>query len=197
PTPGAGASGADDLNETMLARRRNGYGFQALDRVGRLTIYYSFHDNALIWSPLANFFTEESSGLGGRARLGWCGPYNLDATHKNIVTIDCSACIYDHAAYFIRHEVLNHTAQTLAELPLMLPQLPYRARPLQTKADGAQPPARRLWTWYTPAEIAREQWEQFFLYKPQWMRGLAIALNALLMLAILGGIIYTLVKLVL
>ncbi|HEY7355911.1 MAG TPA: alpha/beta hydrolase, partial [Ktedonobacterales bacterium] len=193
----AAAGESDDLNATMLARRRNGYGFQALDRVGRLTIYHSFHDNALIWSPLANFFTEESGGLGARARLGWCGPYNLDATHKNIVSVDCSACIYDHAAYFIRHEVLKHTAQVLAEPLVALPQRPYRAAPLQTKRDGAQQKAKRLWTWYTPAEMAREQWEKFFLYQPQWLRGLAAALNTLLLLAIPGGSIYALVQLVL
>jgi pimeloyl-ACP methyl ester carboxylesterase len=187
--------GGDALSETMIARRRNGYGFQALDRVGRLTVYHSFHDNALIWSPLANFFTEESSGIGGRARLGWCGPYTLEATHKNVVAVDCSACIYDHAAYFIRHEVLNHTAQALAEPSLPTPQLACRAAPLQTQANGAQPPARRLWTWYTPAEMAREQWERFFLYKPLWLRGLAIAFNVLLNLAILAGIIFGLVKL--
>lgn len=195
PLPAA-AGGNDDLSETMLARR-NGYGFQALDRVGRLTIYYSFHDNALIWSPLANFFTEESGGLGARARLGWCGPYTLAATHTNVVAVDCSACIFDHAAYFIRHEVLNHTARTLAEPLLPLPQLPYRAAPLQTSADGAQQQAKRLWTWYTPAEMAREQWERFFLYKPQWLRGLAAALNTLLTLAIIAGIIFALVKLIL
>jgi pimeloyl-ACP methyl ester carboxylesterase len=189
-TPLPTTSGGDELSDTMIARRRNGYGFQALDRVGRLTIYYSCHDNALIWSPLANMFTEESGGIGGRVRLGWCGPYKLDTAHKNVVAVDCSACIYDHAAYFIRHEVLNHTAQTLAEPPLALPQLSYQAAPLQTTIEGDQQRAKRLWTWYTPAEIAREQWEHFFLYKPQWLRWLAVTLNLLLMLAALIGIIF-------
>lgn len=191
PLPGA----SDTQNGALIARRRNGYGFQALDRVGRLTIYYSFHDNALIWSPFANFFTEESNGWSGSPRLGWCGPYNIETTHENVVAVDCSACIYDHAAYFIRHEVLEHTARTLAEPLLAIPQLPYRARPLQTTAQGAQPRARRLWTWYTPAELAREWWERFFLYKPRWVRRIAAVLGWLLTLGIVAGVIFGLVKL--
>jgi pimeloyl-ACP methyl ester carboxylesterase len=189
--------GGNALNETLIARRRNGYGYQALDRVGRLTIYYSFHDNALVWSPFANFFTEESSGQDARARLGWCGPYNLGVTHKNVVAVDCSACIFDHAAYFIRHEVLEHTAQALAEPTAKVPQLACQATPLPTTADGDQQRASRLWTWYTPAEIAREWWERFLLYKSPWVRGLAVALNVLLVLAILAGIVFAVVKLVL
>jgi pimeloyl-ACP methyl ester carboxylesterase len=190
PKPGADAA----LSETVIARRRNGYGFQALDRVGRLTIYYSFHDNALVWSPFANLFSEESSGWAGRARLGWCGPYRIAATHKNVVAVDCSACIYDHAAYFIRHEILEHTAQALADRPPTPPQPAYRAAPLQTTAAGVQQPARRLWTWYTPAEIAREQWERFFLYKSRGVRRFAVVLG-LLALALLGSVIYGLAEL--
>ncbi|HEY7350872.1 MAG TPA: alpha/beta hydrolase [Ktedonobacterales bacterium] len=185
-----------DLSDTLVARRRNGYGFQALDRVGRLTIYYSFHDNILIWSPFANFFTEESSGGAGRARLGWCGPYNIKTVHKNVVAVDCSACIYDHSAYFIRHEVLKHTIETLAGPIPAAPQHARQAAPLQTTQEGAQQAAERLWTWYTPAEIAREWWERFFLYKSRWVRRLAVALGLLLTLAIIAGVIFGLVKLV-
>ncbi len=186
--------GGDALSETLIARRRNGYGFQALDRVGRLTIYYSYHDNALVWSPFANLFTEESGGWAGRARLGWCGPFNLDTTHKNVVAVDCSACIFDHAAYFIRHEVLEHTTQALAEPLLALPQLAYQAAPLKTTVEGDQQQAKRLWTWYTPAEIAREQWERFFLYKSRWVRWLAVAISMLLPLAVIAAIIFALVR---
>lgn len=195
-------AGADDAPGALaLARRRSGYGFQALDRVGRLTIYFSFHDNALVWSPFANLFTEESDGWAGRARLGWCGPYwpDQDAirnTHANVVAVDCSACIYDHAAYFTRHEVLTHTARTLAADAPASPQPACQAAPLTTTAEGAQRPAKRLWAWYTPAEIARERWERFFLYKSRGARRLGVALGWLLTLGIMAGIIFALVQLV-
>ena len=149
--PGASASAPPD--QSLIDRKTNGYGFQALDRVGRLTIYYSFHDNVLIWSPFGNLVTEESGGWAGRARLGWCGPYSLKATHENVVAVDCSACVYDHAAYFTRHEVLEHTARTLAEpLPtLPLPACPGErlsttpgARRKKPNACGHGTPRRRL-----------------------------------------------------
>ncbi len=191
--PGA----ADAPGVRLNTLRRNGYGFQALDRVGRLTIYYSFHDNALVWSPFGNLLTEESGGWAGRARLGWCGPYNITATHANVVAVDCSACVYDHGAYFIRHEVLEHTASTLAEPVPTLPQPARRIEQFPTTARGLQERARRLWTWYTPAEIAREQWERFFLYKPRWARWLAVLVSVLLPAAILAGVIFGLLKLAL
>jgi hypothetical protein len=193
--------GADDTPGALaLARRRSGYGFQALDRVGRLTIYFSFHDNALVWSPFANLLTEESDGWAGRARLGWCGPYwpDQDAisnTHPNVVAVDCSACIYDHAAYFIRHEVLAHTALTVAADIPTSPQPACRAAPLPTTAESAQQAAARLWAWYTPAEIARERWERFFLYKSRRARRLAVGLGWLLTIGIIAGIIFGLLKL--
>jgi hypothetical protein len=192
--PGASMTGLP--GDSLIARRANGYGYQALDRVGRLTIYYSFHDNVLIWSPFGNLVTEESGGWAGRARLGWCGPYTLAATHDNVVAVDCSRCIYDHAAYFTRHEVLEHTARTLAE---PLPTLPQPACPgerLSTTPKGAQEAARRLWTWYTPAEIAREAWERFFLYKPRWARWCAVALSLLLPIAMIAGVVFGLARLV-
>ncbi len=183
-------------SRTLIARRRSGYGYQALDRVGRLTIYYSFHDNALIWAPFANFFTEESSTEGGHARLGWCGPYNIATTHKNVVAVDCSACVYDHAAYFVRHEVLEHTARTLADPVPVPPQPAIQAPPLQNTAAAHQGRAHRLWTWYTPAEIAREWWERFFYHKPRPVRLIGTLLGWLITLALLAGIIYGLVILV-
>ncbi|HLV97789.1 MAG TPA: alpha/beta hydrolase [Ktedonobacterales bacterium] len=191
-----GASMSTTSGESLIDQRANGYGYQALDRVGRLTIYYSFHDNVLIWSPFGNLVTEESGGWAGRARLGWCGPYNLAATHENVVAVDCSRCIYDHAAYFTRHEVLEHTARTLAERLSTPPQPACPGEQLATTPRGLQEKAKRLWTWYTPAEIAREQWERFFLYKPLWARWCAVALSLLLPIAVIVGVTFGLVKLI-
>lgn len=185
-------------SSSFITRRRNGYGYQALDRVGRLTIYYSYHDNVLIWSPFANMLSEESGGGNGRARLGWCGPLDLASTHANVVAVDCSACAYDHGAYFVRHEILAHTAKTLSEAAPETPQPAYEVSPLpntaQDAADvpaGAQPQGRahRLWTWYTPAEIARERWERFFLRKPRWLRRLGLIAGTALLLAPVVGLV--------
>jgi len=192
----AGPVVPDAMDATLITQRRNGYGYQALDRVGRLTVYYSFHDNALVWSPFANVFSEESGGWAGRARLGWCGPYNIKTTHKNVVAVDCSACIYDHAAYFIRHEVLEDTARRLAEPTPTTLQPTCAAPALPTTAEGAQQRARRLWVWYTPAEIARERWERFFLYKPNWVRRVGFVLGLLLLLGSIAAIIYGLAEIV-
>jgi pimeloyl-ACP methyl ester carboxylesterase len=194
PAPNRPSSGLP--SETVIARKRNSYGYQALDRVGRLTIYYSFHDNVLIWSPFANFFSEESGGDAGRARLGWCGPLDIATTHQNVVAVDCSACIYDHAAYFVRHEVLEHTARTLAEPAPTTEQPAYEDAPLQTTAEGGQSRAHRLWTWYTPAEIAREGWERFFFDKPRWARRVGFILGVLLFLAFSAAVIYGLAEVV-
>ena len=177
-----------------ISHRRNGEGYQALNRVGRLTNYASFHDNQLIWSPLVNAFTEESDGAGGRARLGWCGPFTLSTTHANVVAVDCSACIYDHAAYFVRHEVLEHTARVLAEPAPVIKEPATQAAPLQTTAKGAQGPAHRLWTWYTPIEIIREAWERFFFHQPGWLRIIGAVLGWLLSLAILAAIIFGIIE---
>ncbi len=188
---------ANSIDATLITQRRNGYGYQALDCVGRLTVYYSFHDNALVWSPFANVFSEESSGWAGRARLGWCGPYDITLTHKSVVAVDCSACIFDHAAYFIRHEILEDTARRLAEPAPARPQPACLAPALPTTAEGTQPRARRLWTWYTPAEIARERWERFFLYKPRWLRRIGFVLGLLLLLDLIAAILYGLAELIL
>jgi pimeloyl-ACP methyl ester carboxylesterase len=177
-----------------ISHRRNGEGYQGLNRVGRLTNYASFHDNLLIWSPFVNAFTEESDGAGGRARLGWCGPFNLSTTHANVVAVDCSACIYDHAAYFVRHELLEHTARTLAELAPVVKEPATQPPPLQTTAKGAQGPAHRLWTWYTPIEIIREAWERFFFHQPDWLRITGWIVGWLLTLAILAAIIFGIVE---
>ncbi len=179
-----------------INHRLNGYGYQALDRVGRLTVYYSYHDNALVWSPFANLFSEESGGWDGRARLGWCGPLDIASTHKNVVAVDCSACIYDHAAYFMRHEVLEHTAATLAEPAPTILRPAEQAPALQTTASDAQPRASRQWAWYTPAEIAREQWERFFLRKSRWLRRIALVLGWLLILALLAAAVSGVVALI-
>ncbi len=165
------------------------FGYQTLDRVGRLIVYYSFHDNVLIWSPLANYFTLEPNGPGGHARLGWCGPFTLATTHKNVVAVDCSDVIYDHGAYFVRHEILEHTARALAE-PIPVPPQPVPPPTvLQTTKEGEQVPAHRLWTWSTPAEILREGWVRFFYTKPRWARILGTVLGWTIILAILAAII--------
>jgi esterase/lipase superfamily enzyme len=181
---------ASSPGSASISHRRNGYGYQALNRVGRLTNYASFHDTALIWSPFANVFTEESDGAGGRARVGWCGPFTISTTHTNVVAVDCSACIYDHAAYFVRHEILEHTARTLAEPAPVVKEPATQPPPLQTTAKGAQGPAHRLWTWYTPVEIIREAWERFFFHQPDWLRVTGEILGWLLTLAILATIIF-------
>ena len=185
---------ASSPGSASISHRRNGEGYQALNRVGRLTTYASFHDNLLIWSPFVNAFTEESDGAGGRARLGWCGPFNLSTTHANVVAVDCSACIYDHAAYFVRHEIVEHTARTLAEPAPLVKEPATQPPPLHTTAKGAQGPAHRLWTWYTPIEIIREVWERFFFHQPAWLRVIGGILGWLLTLAILAAIIVGIVE---
>jgi len=198
--PPLGSQGNSSPDKASIAVPEPFFGYHALDRVGRLTIYYSFHDNVLVWSPLANYFTQEPNGPGGHARLGWCGPFTPATTHKNVVAVNCSAVIYDHGAYFMRHEILEHTARVLAE-PIPTPPQPVPpATVLPTSREGEQPPAHRLWTWWTPAEIIREWWMGLFYTKPRWARILGTILGwsiiFVILAAIIIGIIFGIIALV-
>jgi hypothetical protein len=151
----------------------DGYGYAALDVVGRLCVYSSLNDEALWASPLANHATEESGSAAGSIRLGWCGPLHpglvmmTDGTHhhRRVTLVECSAVVFEHGAYFFvpitqqdiaaqvsaafamrRHAPALATAHpaTDANAPEPPPAHPHGVSPTVT------PPARvELATWHT------------------------------------------------
>ena len=160
---------APDVNADALqvenTTARQGYGSRALDRVGRLTVYTSRHDNALIWSPFANVVNEESGGVGGGVRLGFCGLYNRELTHKNVTALDCSSIIYDHSDYFVQPCVVRDTAERLSEKG---PFEPYAATQdifPQGATECSQPERKykRKIDIFTPGIVLLEKWEEQFL----------------------------------
>lgn len=101
----------------------DGYGYAALDAIGRLSVYSSLNDPAMWISPLANIGTEESDSADGRIRLGWCGPLHpglmmlQDATHhrREVILNECSQIVFDHGAYFFAPAIQRDIALRIRE----------------------------------------------------------------------------------
>lgn len=135
----------------------DGYGYAALNIVGRVCIYSSLNDEALWGSPLANHATEESGGASGGIRLGWCGPLrpalaltpDADAPNqqRNLTLVECTQVVFEHGSYFFELVTQHDLAAQLAAsqtvprrgggtstLPNITPEIPAVAPPTERES---------------------------------------------------------------